>query len=86
MASVVNAAFCALVATAFFTAFGYAIGRHVLPRTLALGAAPVVGWAMFSAATLPVLTLTGFSAPAVAAMAVLFLIIAGGASADAKRQ
>jgi hypothetical protein len=79
MASVVNAAFCALVATAFFTAFGYAIGRHVLPRTLALGAAPVVGWAMFSAATLPVLTLTGFSAPAVAAMAALFLIIGGGA-------
>ena len=78
MASVVNAAFCALVATAFFTAFGYAIGRHVLPRTLALGAAPVVGWAMFSAATLPVLTLTGFSAPAVAAMAALFLIIGGG--------
>ncbi len=79
MASAVNAAFCALVATAFFTAFGYAIGRHVLPRTLALGAAPVVGWAMFSAATLPVLTLIGFSAPAVAAMAALFLIIGGGA-------
>ena len=78
MASVVNAAFCALVATAFFTAFGYAIGRHVLPRALALGAAPVVGWAMFSAATLPVLTLIGFSAPAVAAMAALFLIIGGG--------
>ncbi len=79
MASAVNAAFCALVATAFFTAFGFAIGRHVLPRTLALGAAPVIGWAMFSAATLPVLTLTGFSAPAVAAMAALFLIVGGGA-------
>ena len=63
MASAVNAAFCALVATAFFMAFGFAVGRHILPRPLALGAAPVVGWAMFSAATLPVLTLVGFSAP-----------------------
>ena len=79
MASAVNAAFCALAATAFFTAFGFAVGRHVLPRALALGAAPVVGWAMFSAATLPVLTLVGFSAPAVAAMAALFLIVGGGA-------
>ncbi len=79
MASAVNAAFCALVATAFFTAFGFAVGRHILPRALALGAAPVVGWAMFGAATLPVLTLTGFSAPAVAAIAALFLVIGGGA-------
>src|SRR5487761_1011481 len=79
MASVVNAALCALVATAFFTAFGYAIARHALPRVLALGAAPVVGWAVFGAATLPVLTLVGFAAPAVAAMAALFLVIGGGA-------
>jgi hypothetical protein len=79
MASAVNAAFCALVATAFFTAFGYAVGRHVLPRALALGMAPVVGWAIFSAATLPVLTLVGFSATAVAAVAALFLIVGGGA-------
>ena len=78
MASAVNAAFCALVATAFFTAFGFAVGRHVLPRALALGVAPVVGWAMFSAATLPVLTLVGFSAPAVAAVAALFLVVGGG--------
>jgi len=79
MASAVNAALCALVATAFFTAFGYAIARHALPRVLALGTAPVVGWAVFSAATLPVLTLVGFAAPAVAAMAALFLLIGGGA-------
>lgn len=79
MASAVNAALCALVATAFFTAFGFAVGRHILPRALALGAAPVVGWAMFSAATLPVLTLVGFSAPAVAAMAALFLIVGAAA-------
>ncbi len=35
--------------------------RHVLPRALALGSAPVIGWAVFSAATLPILTPIGFS-------------------------
>jgi hypothetical protein len=79
MASTVNAVLCALVATAFCTACGYAISRHVLPRVIALGAAPIVGWAVFSAATLPVLTLVGFSSPAIAATATLFLVIGGGA-------
>src|SRR5579862_226101 len=79
MASTVNAVLCALVATAFCTACGYAISRHVLPRVIALGAAPIVGWAVFSAATLPVLTLVGFSSPAIAATAALFLVIGGGA-------
>jgi hypothetical protein len=80
MASTVNAALCALVASAFCTAFGYAIARHLLlPRVLALGAAPVVGWAVFGAATLPVLTLVGFSSPTIAGMAALFLVIGGGA-------
>ena len=57
MASPFNAVLCALVAAAFWTALGYAAARHVLPRVLALGAAPVFGWAVFSAATLPILTL-----------------------------
>ncbi len=79
MASTVNAVLCALVATAFCTACGYALSRHILPRVIALGAAPVVGWAVFSAATLPVLTLVGFSSPTIAAAAALFLVIGGGA-------
>ena len=79
MASTVNAGLCALVVTAFCTAFGYALSRHVLPRPIALGAAPVIGWAVFSAATLPVLTLVGFSSPTIAGTAALFLIIGGGA-------
>ncbi len=78
MASTVNAALCALVATAFCMAFGYAIARHLLPRVLALGAAAVVGWAVFAAATLPVLTLIGFSSATIAGMAALFLVIGGG--------
>ena len=78
MASPVNAALCALLATAFFTVLGYALARHVLPRALALGAAPVLGWAVFSAATLPILTAIGFSALAVAGVAAVCLAVAGG--------
>jgi hypothetical protein len=78
MASPINAALCALLATAFCTVLGYALARPVLPRTLALGTAPVLGWAVFSAATLPILTAIGFSAVAVVGLAALCLVIGGG--------
>jgi len=45
MASPVNAALCALLATGFCSLLGYALSRHLLPRALAVGAAPVMGWA-----------------------------------------
>jgi len=77
MASPVNAVLGALVAAAFWTALGYALARHVLPKALAIGAAPVIGWAAFSTATLPILTAIGFSTPAVVVMAVLCLVIGG---------
>ena len=54
MASPINAVLCALVGAAFWSALGYAIARDLLPRVLALGAAPVVGWAVFSAMALPI--------------------------------
>jgi hypothetical protein len=69
MASPVNAALCALLATAFWSFLGYALTRHLLPRALAIGAAPVVGWAVHSAATLPIFFLIGFSPLAVVAIA-----------------
>jgi hypothetical protein len=75
MASPVNAALCALLATALWTLFGYALARHVLPRVLALGAAPVLGWAVHSAVTLPVFTLIGFSPLAAAAVAALCVVV-----------
>jgi hypothetical protein len=78
MASPVDAVLAAVLATAFWTVLGYALARHVLPWVLALGVAPVVGWAVFSAATLPILTLVGFSLRAVVGAAVLALIVAGG--------
>src|ERR1700676_5197111 len=77
MASPVNAVLGALVATAFWTALGYALARHVLPRLLAIGAAPVIGWAAFSAASLPILSLIGFSSPAVVGLAALGLAVGG---------
>jgi hypothetical protein len=77
MASPLNAVLCALIGTAFWTVLGYAIARRLLPRVLAIGAAPVTGWAVFSAATLPILTLLGFSARGVVSLAALCLVIAG---------
>jgi hypothetical protein len=73
MASPLIAVLCALIGTAFWSVLGYAIARHLLPRALALGAAPVIGWATFSAATLPILMLIGFSLPAFATLAVLVM-------------
>jgi hypothetical protein len=78
MATPINAVLCALVA-AFWSVLGIAIARHLLPRVLALGAAPVIGWAVFSAASLPILSVFGFSALAVVRLAALGLILAGAA-------
>ena len=73
MASAINAVVCALVAAAFYSAIGYAIARRLLPRVLALGAAPVIGWAVFGAASLPILSLLKFSPAAVITLATLAL-------------
>src|ERR1700682_951155 len=75
MASPVNAALCALLATAFWSLLGYALTRHLLPRALAVGAAPVVGWAAHSAATLPIFFLIGFSPLPVVAVATLCVAV-----------
>ena len=90
MASPVNAALCALLATAFWSPLGYALTRHLLPRALAIGAAPVTGWAAHSAATLPIFFLIGFSPLAVVAIAALCIAVsvatlklAANADADA---
>jgi hypothetical protein len=81
MASIANAAICAAVATAFWSLLGYALGRHLLPRVLAIGAAPVIGWAVHSAAALPIFSLIGFSATAVSVTSVLCIVASGGSLA-----
>jgi hypothetical protein len=75
MASPVNAALCALLATAFWSFLGYALTRHLLPRALAIGAGPVTGWAVHSAATLPIFLLIGFSPLAVVTVAALCVAV-----------
>jgi hypothetical protein len=75
MASPVNAALCALLATALWTLLGYALSRHVLSRPLAIGAAPVMGWAVHSAVTLPLFILIGFTPSAVTTVAALCVIV-----------
>ena len=77
MAAPINAVLCALVGAAFWSVLGFAIARHLLPRVLALGAAPVIGWAVFSAASLPVLSLIGFSILTEIGLAALGLLFAG---------
>jgi hypothetical protein len=77
MASPVNAVLCALIATAFWTLFGYAIARQLLPRVLALATAAVIGWAAHSAVALPVFLLLGFSPIEVAGVGALCILIAG---------
>jgi hypothetical protein len=76
MASLLNAMLAALVAAALWTLLGYALGRRLLPRALASGAAPVLGWAVHSAITLPLFTLIGFTPSAVIVVAVLCVIAA----------
>jgi hypothetical protein len=77
MPSLVNTVFCAIAAAAFWIVLGYAISRHIFPRGLATGAAPVLGWAVHSAATLPIFMLAGFSPAAIAGIAALCAIAAG---------
>ena len=76
MASPVNALVCALIATAFWSLLGYALGRRLVPRVLAIGAAPVVGWSVHSAATLPIYFLFGFSPSLVGGIGAICVLIA----------
>ena len=77
MASPVNALVCALIATAFWPLLGYALGRRLVPRVLALGAAPVIGWSVHSAVTLPIYLVFGFSPFLVAGIGGVCVLSAG---------
>src|SRR5271167_3222081 len=77
MASPVLALLCALIATGFWTLLGYSLARHLLPHALALGAAAVLGWAVHSAAVLPIYCWTGLSPTVVFAIGALCILGAG---------
>ncbi len=77
MASPVGAALCALAAAAFWSWLGHALGRRLLPPALAAGAAPALGWAVFSALALPLFDWIGFSSNAVGGVALCCAAVAG---------
>jgi hypothetical protein len=75
MASTFNAAVGAAVAVLFWTAFGLAITRRVVPA-LALPMAPVIGWAAHSAIALPLFFVLAFLPTHVAMTAGVMLLAA----------
>jgi hypothetical protein len=77
MASLSNAIICALIATSFWGLIGYALAHRLLPRPLAFGAGPVIGWSVHSALTLPIYLLLGFSSFAVIAVGSVCILVAG---------
>jgi hypothetical protein len=77
MASPVNAALCALVATGFWSLIGYALARHLLPRILSAGAAGIVGWAAHSSVALPMLRWIGLTQITVVGSGLLCILAAG---------
>ncbi len=52
---------CAAAAASFWTVLGFALARRLVGPALALPIAPALGWAVHSAAALPILILVGFS-------------------------
>jgi hypothetical protein len=77
MASLGNATVCALIATVFWCLIGYALARRLVPRVLALGAGPVIGWSVHSTVSLPIYLLLGFSWSAVIVVASACVLVAG---------
>ena len=61
MPSALVVGLCAVAAASFWTVLGFALARGLLGPALALPIAPALGWAVHSAAVLPVLILIGFS-------------------------
>jgi len=65
---------CAMVAVVFWTVPGLAIAQRIAP-SVAWPIAPALGFAVHSAAALPIFFLVGFSPPAIGAAAALTLIV-----------
>lgn len=82
MASTLNVFLCAGLATLVYACIGLPLAARVAPRPLALMLAPALGWAVHSAAALPLFFLIGlsrasvvvvFAGAAVAAVAALWI-------------
>jgi hypothetical protein len=76
MASIQNSLACAALALAMWSCCGFAIGRQLLPRSLALPFAPLLGWASQSAIALPLFFLIGMTRTMVATTTLMSVIVA----------
>jgi hypothetical protein len=75
MPSILGVAPAALLAALFWTALGLPLARRLMPGGLAASMAPALGWAVYNAVALPLLTLTGFSTASVWALALICLAL-----------
>jgi len=75
MATIQNTLVCAVLALAIWSCCGFAIGRRLLPRSLALPFAPLLGWASHSAIALPLFFLIGMTRTTVASTMLLSVIV-----------
>ncbi len=80
MASTLSAVFCAAVAVLFWSVLGFAIMRRLMPDGLALPLSPAAGWAVHSAATLPIFLVLPWSQESVAIVAGALLVAAVAAA------
>src|SRR4051812_24986749 len=76
MVSTLDTLVCAITAALLWTCLGLPIARRVAPGALALPIAPALGWAVHSAAVLPVFFLVGFTKNIVLGMTVVALAAA----------
>src|SRR5829696_4859824 len=85
MPSIVDALVCAVTATLLWTWLGLPISRRITPGPLAVPIAPALGWAVHSAAALPVFFVIGFSRTTVLGLTGLCLAAATAALLLQKR-
>ena len=76
MPSVLHVFLACAAALLFWGAIGFGLGRRLLPLSLALPAAPTLGWAVQSALALPLYRLIGFTPWTLAAGSLAFLAAA----------
>ena len=76
MVSTLDTLVCAVTAVLLWTCLGLPIARRVAPGALALPIAPALGWAVHSAAALPVFFLVGFTKNIVLVVTLVALAVA----------
>jgi hypothetical protein len=76
MATIQNTLVCAALALAIWSCCGFAIGRRLLPQSLAMPFAPLLGWAAHSVVALPLFFLIGMTRTTVATTTLLSVISA----------